>query len=98
MSPGFFILFLLSAALLVGVVVILWRYWREYANITPEEEAFDKRVANLNERQANRLSNDQLAQSVSEEDAWKITLRRGAQARRRARYADEVRQRYRERR
>ena len=98
MSPGLFILFLLSAALLTGIIVVLWRYWRDYANITPEEEAFDKRVAALNERQANRLSNEQLAQPVSEEDAWKIMLQRGAQARRRARYAEEVGRRYRERR
>ena len=98
MSPGLFILFLFSAALLAGIVVVLWRYWRDYANITPEEEAFDKRVAALNERQANRLSNEQLAQSVSEEDAWKIMLRRGSQARRRSRYAEEVGRRYRERR
>jgi hypothetical protein len=98
MSPGLFILFLLSAALLVGIVVVLWRYWRSYANITPEEEAFDRRVAMLNERQANRLSNEQLAETVSEEDAWNIMLERGAHARRRARYAREVQRRYRERR
>ncbi len=98
MSPGLFILFLFSAALLIGIVVVLWRYWRAYANITPEEEEFDKRVAALNERQANRLSNEQLAQTISEDDAWKIMLRRGAQARRRARYAEQVGRRYRERR
>lgn len=98
MSPGLFLLFLLSAALLVGLIVVLWRYWRTFANITPEAEAFDKRVATLNERQAHRLSDNQLAQRVTEEDAWGIMVRRGVRARRRDRYAAEVRRRYTERR
>lgn len=98
MSAGFFILFFVSAALLAGIVVALWRYWRNVANITPEQEEYDKRVATLNERQANRLTNDQLGQKISEEDAWNIMLRRGARARRRDRYAAEVRRRYDERR
>lgn len=96
MSLGLTILFVLFAAVLLGIVVALWRYWRSFARIGPDEEAYDQRVAALNERQANRLSDDQLRQPLTDEDAWNIMLRRGMQARKRDRYAAELRRKLRE--
>ena len=75
------VLFLLFAALLLGVVYALWRYWDNLSRLSPEEEAFDKRVAALNERQANRISDEQLAQPISEDDAWGIMVNRGQRGR-----------------
>ena len=75
------VLFLLFAVLLLGVVYALWRYWDNLSRLSPEEEAFDERVAALNERQANRISDEQLAHPLSEDDAWNIMVRRGQRSR-----------------
>ena len=77
------LLFLASAVLLLGGVYALWRYWDNLAHVSPEEEAFDERVAALNERQANRVSDEELTHPVSEDEAWKIMISRGQQGRRR---------------
>lgn len=77
------LLFLICAALLIGAVYAVWRYWNNLVRVSPEEEAFDERVAQLNERQANRLSDDQLTRPVSEDDAWSLMVRRGQRTRRR---------------
>ena len=77
------VLFLIFAALLLGVVYAVWRYWENLAHVSPEEEAFDERMALLNERQANRISDEQLIQPLNEDDAWKIMVNRGRRAGRR---------------
>ncbi len=93
------LIFLLSAALLLGVVFVLWRYWNDVSRLSPEEEAFDERVAALNERQANRISDEELAHPVDEDEAWRIMVSRGQQGRRRReRYAGELARRIGERR
>ena len=93
------LLFLLSAALLLGVVYALWRYWDNVSRLSPEEEAFDERVAALNERQANRISDEDLAHPVDEDEAWRIMVSRGKQGRRRReRYVGELARRIGERR
>ena len=71
------VLFLICAALLIGAVYAVWRYWDNLVGVSPEEEAFDERVAMLNERQANRISDEELTHPVSEDDAWSIMVRRG---------------------
>jgi hypothetical protein len=74
-----FLLFMLLAVVLLVVVYGLLRYWDTLVSKSPEEEAYDRRVADLNERQANRLSDDQLTHPISDDDAWQIMLRRGRQ-------------------
>lgn len=92
------ILFAACAIILVVIVYALWRYWDNMVNLTPEEEAFDRRVKRLNERQANRISDEDLARPLSEEDAWRIMVARGQQAlRRRSRYGGSLDRRARER-
>jgi hypothetical protein len=92
------VLFLITAVLLLGGVYALWRYWDNLARLSPEEEAFDERVAALNERQANRVSDEELAHPVSEDEAWQIMVSRGQRPRRRERYGGELSRRIGERR
>lgn len=92
------ILFLICTVLLVGVSVWLWRYWDRATQMTPEEEAFDRRVARLNENQANRVSDEELSQVVDDDSAWQIMVERGRKAsRRRDRYTGALERRTRER-
>lgn len=93
------ILFLISAVLLLGIIYALWRYWRRLAPLSPEEEEYDERVAALNERQANRMSDEQLRNPLTEEDAWKIMVERGRRIGRRSdRYGGDLSRRAKERR
>lgn len=92
------LIFLVVAAALVGIVFAIWRYWESVARVSPEEEAFDKRVAALNERQSNRLSDDLLRADINNDSAWQIMVERGRRAaRRRSRYAGNLERRTRER-
>jgi hypothetical protein len=85
------VLFLICAALLLGAIYAVWRYWDNLARISPEEEAFDERVASLNERQANRISDTQLARPLTEDDAWGMMVDRGRRAAaRRDRYSGDL--------
>ncbi|HNP70928.1 MAG TPA: hypothetical protein PKK15_07470, partial [Kouleothrix sp.] len=70
-------LFVVFVLLIAAALVAVWRYWMGLARVSPEEEAYDERMAALNERQANRISDDFLTQPVSDEDAWQIMVRRG---------------------
>jgi hypothetical protein len=74
------LLFVLLAFILIAVVYGIWRYWDSQVELSPDEEAYDKRVANLNERQANRITDEQLTRPPSDEDAWQIILQRGRKA------------------
>ncbi len=93
------VLFLLSAMVLLGAVYALWHYWDNLARRTPEEEAFDERVAALNQRQANRISDDELTHPLTEDEAWQIMISRGKRGwRRRERYSGDLSRRQGERR
>jgi hypothetical protein len=78
-------LFLFLAAGVLAVVYGVWRYWNNLVEVSPEEEAYERQVANLNERQANRISDEQLTKPPSDDDAWQIIQRRGQRAMRRQR-------------
>ncbi|MDZ4717413.1 MAG: hypothetical protein SH847_03010 [Roseiflexaceae bacterium] len=84
MSADIF-LFLLLAAGVLAVVYGVWRYWNSLVEVSPEEKEYDRQVADLNERQANRISDEQLTKPPSDDDAWQIIQRRGQQAMRRKR-------------
>lgn len=81
---GFF-LFALFAAFLLLAAYLLWRYWGALTTVSPEEERFERRIAALNERQAHRYSDEELAMPVTEEDAWRVMVERGRRAARRNR-------------
>jgi len=77
------VLFLIFLAVIAVALFAIWSYWSRIAHVTPEEEEYDERVAALNERQANRLSDDQLRNTFSEDEAWRIMVSRGLRERER---------------
>ena len=54
------IVFLIVAALLVMVFLTIRRYWEAQLNKSPEEEDLERRMASLNEHQANRRRDDEI--------------------------------------
>ena|SRR5690349_10260041 len=71
------ILFIFFTALVAGALLLVWRYWNTIARVSPEEEEFDERMTALNDRQANRLSDEQLTHPLTDDDAWSVMVRRG---------------------
>ena len=79
------ILFVFFTALVAGALLLVWRYWNTIASVSPEEEDFDERMTALNDRQANRLSDDQLTHPLTDDDAWSVMVQRGRRDRERRR-------------
>ena len=79
------ILFLFFTVLVAGALLLVWRYWNTIARVSPEEEEFDERMTALNDRQANRLSDDQLTHPLTDDDAWSVMVQRGRRDRERRR-------------
>ena len=77
------ILFLFFTALVAGALLLVWRYWNTIARVSPEEEEFDERMTMLNDRQANRLSDEQLTHPLTDDDAWSVMVQRGRRDRER---------------
>jgi hypothetical protein len=93
-SVGALLLVVFGSVVLIGVAIVLWRIWDGLTHTTPEEEAYERRVAQLNERQANRLSDDDLRRSSSLNEAWQITVDRGRRSgKRRQRYNGDLNRR-----
>lgn len=87
------LLFLFFTLLIAGALLLVWRYWNAIAHVSPEEEAFDERMTALNDRQANRLSDDQLTHPLTDDDAWSVMVRRGRRERERRRRPTRATQR-----
>ena len=79
------ILFIFFTALVAGALLLVWRYWNNIARVSPEEEEFDERMTALNDRQANRLSDEQLTNPLTDDDAWSVMVQRGRRDRERRR-------------
>jgi hypothetical protein len=79
------LLFFFFTALVAGALLLVWRYWNTIARVSPEEEEFDERMTALNDRQANRLSDDQLTHPLTDDDAWSVMVQRGRRDRERRR-------------
>ncbi len=84
------LLFLIFLLIIAIALFAIWRYWDRITRVTAEEQEYDERVAALNERQANRLSDEQLRRTVSEDDAWGIMVNRGRRDRERRRRPRET--------
>lgn len=54
------IVFVVVAALLVMVFLTIRRYWEAQVNKSQEEEDLERRMASLNENQANRRRDDEI--------------------------------------
>jgi hypothetical protein len=83
-------LYIVFGLLLVAIVAFLWRYWSTLVDRSPEEEAYERRLTALNERQANRYSDDELTDTPSDDEAWRIMVERGRRSGRRDSYGGDM--------
>ena len=74
--------FVICMALAFGGAA-LWHFWQGYARIKPEEDDLDREMTNLNDYQANKLSDEQLRRPIDPDTAWQIMVQRGSSAPRR---------------
>jgi hypothetical protein len=79
------VLFLIAAVILVGLIGLIWRVWQSYVQVTPDDEAFEREIATLNDSQANRLSDQQLTRPIDTDTGWKLMVQRGQEGQRRRR-------------
>lgn len=54
------LLFAIVAGLVLLIFIAVWRYWAEKLNMSQEDEALERRMAALNEGQANRRRDDEI--------------------------------------
>lgn len=80
---GGLVVAILVTLILGSIGIIAWRYWREQVNITPEDEELLREIAELNERQANQISDQRLRSRVDPDEAWQIMVQRGRKSPRR---------------
>jgi hypothetical protein len=80
-----YLLFAVAALLLILLVALIWRFWQNYAQVSPEEEELDRSIASLNDEQANRSSDAQIVRRMDAETGWQIMVRRGQRDSRRPR-------------
>ncbi|MCS6886682.1 hypothetical protein [Chloroflexus sp.] len=79
------LLIALLVTLLLGLIgFAAWRYWREQVNISPEDEELMREIAELNDRQANRISDQRLRSGIDPDEAWRIMVQRGQRTHRRS--------------
>jgi hypothetical protein len=79
-------IFVVVALVFVAMIGVLWRYWKSVSEVTPSDEAMSRRIARLNDRQANRIDDDVLRSRQTSDDAWRIMVERGENTLRRPRY------------
>jgi hypothetical protein len=80
------LLLIVTAGLLLGGAAIAWRVWNQtIEEVAPHDDERDDAMASLNDRQANRLSDEQLTRPPGQEDAWAVMVRRGQRQRRQQR-------------
>ncbi len=91
-------MFVIFALLLLLGIYALWRFWSGLITVSRAEERYERRMAALNERQANRYSDEQLTHPADDDEAWSIMVQGGRRSRRRDRYAGSLTNRSRERR
>lgn len=54
------LLFAIVAGLVLLIFVAVWRYWSEKLNMSQEDEDLERKMAALNENQANRRRDDEI--------------------------------------
>lgn len=79
-------IFIVVALVFVAMIGLMWRYWKSVSEVTPSDEAMSRRIARLNDRQANRIDDDVLRSRQTNDDAWRIMVERGENTLRRPRY------------
>lgn len=89
------IVFAILVLLLIGGLYLVWSFWWSYNRVNPEDEAFQHRVALLNNDQSYRMSDHQIANPPAPEDAWAQMVRQGLRRRRQQQVYRTSRTRYR---
>jgi hypothetical protein len=74
---AFYVLFVLTALVLIGLIGLIWQAWSNYTQVSPEDEAFERNIASLNDAQANRVSDHQLRRTIDTDTGWQIMVQRG---------------------
>jgi hypothetical protein len=54
------VIFVIVAVIGVFLVIGIWRYWTAHLNMSEEEEDLERRMADLNRRQAYRRRDDEI--------------------------------------
>ena len=54
------LLFAIVAVLVLMIFVVVWRYWSDKLNMSQEDEDLERKMAALNENQANRRRDDEI--------------------------------------
>lgn len=80
---GGLVVAILVMLILGSIGIVAWRYWREQVNISPEDEELLREIAELNDRQANRISDQRLRSRIDPDEAWQIMVQRGRKSSRR---------------
>nr|WP_044200602.1 hypothetical protein [Oscillochloris trichoides] len=75
-----YLLFAVAGLLLILLVALVWRFWQNVAQVSPEEEELDRTMASLNDSQANRVSDEQIVRQMDAETGWQIMVQRGQQS------------------
>jgi predicted PurR-regulated permease PerM len=75
-----YLLFFVAALLMILLVALIWRFWQGFVDVSPEEEKLERSIASLNDSQANRTSDQQIARQMDTETGWQIMVRRGQRA------------------
>ena len=83
--------FVIAAVIFLVIVGLLWRYWQSVAEVSASDESFSRRIARLNERQANRIDDDHLRNITDDDEAWRIMVDRGRQSDRLPTYSNTTR-------
>ena len=82
---------IIAAVIFLVIVGLLWRYWQSIAEVSASDESFSRRIARLNERQSNRIDDDQLRTITDDDEAWRIMVDRGRQSDRQPTYSNTTR-------
>ncbi|MFV9507469.1 MAG: hypothetical protein AB4911_23190 [Oscillochloridaceae bacterium umkhey_bin13] len=80
-----FLLWLVGTGIFAILIVVLWQIWQSYLSQSPAEEAQERNLAELNDAQANRVSDQHLTRPVDTDAAWRTMVERGGEPPRRRR-------------
>ncbi len=71
------IVFFIVATFVILIFIAIHRYWNVRLNMSEEDEALEKRMASLNEHQANRRRDDEIVRLLRGDEQPTIGKRRG---------------------
>lgn len=70
------VVFVLVVAIIVIALRLVHQYWNNRLNMSEEDEALERRMASLNERQANRRRDDEIVRLLRGDEQPTVGRRR----------------------